>query len=72
MSTEEIVIQSKPTAQPETAIVPATPSALSTVNPSSLVSSLEGFEDAAITPANMVVVQKTTRDPMQRPACSKT
>lgn len=71
MSTEEIVIQSQPTAQPETAIVPATPSALSTVNPSSLVSSLEGFEDAAITPANMVVVQKTTRDPDATPGMFK-
>ena len=51
--------------------MPATPSALSTVNPSSLVSSLEGFEDAAITPANMVVVQKTTRDPDATPGMFK-
>lgn len=47
------------------------PTGLATFDPTTQVSDLEGFEDAVVTPATMVMVQATTRDEEAHPGTFK-
>src|ERR1039458_7929960 len=50
---------------------PTGPATLATVNPLASVSQMEGFEDAVITPAQMVLIQPTSRDENAQPGTFK-